>query len=225
MAEEYPFFHGYLAASEIVRASSDTAEGPYHFEEVILSDRGADYWDGRMCHNPYIIKHGDEYLLFYIGAAYEGERPSRETMDQLRSRRDGPNGKIFDWYPSIRIGVARSTSVFGPWQRPNEPTFNNNPDGWDYGVVTIRHPVSHLMVASYCIIVATLNLASLLWLMLVVNLNGLATSPSSKSMINTVLRIPAFGGRMIILKWSAKISVAVSLVNIMRRYTPGRRRH
>jgi len=135
----YPFFHGYLAASEVVRASSDTPEGPYRFEEVVFPARGEEYWDGRMTHNPFILKWGEEYLLFYIGATYEGPVPSREVMDRMRM--DGPkNGRIFDWYGSIRIGMARAHSVFGPWERPAEPTFNVDPNGWDSAVVTNPSP-------------------------------------------------------------------------------------
>ncbi|HEX2999390.1 MAG TPA: glycosyl hydrolase family 43, partial [Armatimonadota bacterium] len=41
-----PFFAGYQTHSEIVRAVSDTPEGPYHFAEVVLPARGAEFWDG-----------------------------------------------------------------------------------------------------------------------------------------------------------------------------------
>lgn len=136
---KYPFYHGYLAASEIVRASSDTPVGPYRFEEVVLPVRGQDYWDGRMTHNPYILKYGNEYLLFYIGATYSGDIPDRARMDALRSR-PGGNGETFPWYSSIRIGVARSQSVFGPWKRPPLPTFDIDPKGWDNTVVTNPSP-------------------------------------------------------------------------------------
>jgi len=51
-----PMHPGWLSLSEIVRASSDTPEGPYQFEEVVLPARGAEYWDGRMTHNPQITK-------------------------------------------------------------------------------------------------------------------------------------------------------------------------
>lgn len=137
--KEYPFFHGYLAASEIVRASADEPEGPYRFDEVVLPERGAGYWDGRMTHNPFIVKYGDEFLLFYIGATYEGNTPTREEMDALRLR-PGGNGRNFPWYSSIRIGMARASSVFGPWQRPDKPTFNSDPQGWDNSVVTNPSP-------------------------------------------------------------------------------------
>lgn len=126
-----PFFTGYLAASEIVRVTAKNPEGPYHFAEVVLGDRGADCWDGRMCHNPRIIKVGDEYLLFYIGSTYEGPRPDAET---LRTWQHCP------WYERIRIGIARAPTPAGPWTRSERPDFDIDPAGWDCTVVTNPSP-------------------------------------------------------------------------------------
>lgn len=137
--KKYPFFHGYLAASEVVRASADEPVGPYQFEEVVLPVRGESFWDGRMTHNPFIIKHGEEYLLFYIGATFTGAIPSAVEMDALR-KEPGGNGRTFPWYASIRIGMARANSVFGPWERPDMPTFDIDPAGWDNSVVTNPSP-------------------------------------------------------------------------------------
>ncbi|WP_053377186.1 hypothetical protein [Paenibacillus sp. FJAT-27812] len=52
-----PMHPGWIVASEIVRAVSDTPEGPYDFQEVVFPARGAEYWDGRSTHNPHIVKH------------------------------------------------------------------------------------------------------------------------------------------------------------------------
>ena len=51
-----PFHPGRMIASEIVHAVSETPEGPYKFKDVALGDRGAQYWDGKSCHNPKIVK-------------------------------------------------------------------------------------------------------------------------------------------------------------------------
>lgn len=132
--KKLPFFRGYIAASEIVRASSDTPYGPYKFEEVVLGDRGEEFWDGRMTHNPCILKHGDTYVLFYIGATYKGERPSAENLkNEDRTLTD-------DCYSTIRIGMATSKSIFGPWQRRDKPVFDIKPDSWDSTVVTNPSP-------------------------------------------------------------------------------------
>jgi hypothetical protein len=92
-----------------------------------------------MTHNPFVIRYGEELLLFYIGATYSDDTPSPEKMHALRSE-PGGNGRIFPWYSSIRIGMARAKSVFGPWQRPDEPTFDIDPEGWDNRVVTNPSP-------------------------------------------------------------------------------------
>ncbi|MFC1526585.1 glycoside hydrolase family protein [Candidatus Latescibacterota bacterium] len=73
---ELPFFDGYKARSEVARASAETPEGPYTFEEVVLPDRGSQYWDGRMTHNPSIHRWGDTFLvedpyIWYAGDHFE----------------------------------------------------------------------------------------------------------------------------------------------------------
>jgi len=138
--KRYPFYHGYLAASEVVRAVSDSPGGPYRFEEVVIPERGEGFWDGRMTHNPFILKYQGTYLLFYIGTTYTGTRPDRADMDRYRSMPGGANGRLFPWFHSIRIGMARSHSVAGPWIRPDQPTLDNNPGGWDNSIVTNPSP-------------------------------------------------------------------------------------
>lgn len=137
--KRYPFFHGYLAASEVVRASADTPEGPFQFEQVVLPARGSEHWDGRMTHNPRIVRCGQDYLLFYIGANYAGPTPEPAEMHRLRATDHGPNGRMFDWYHAIRIGIARSRSVFGPWQRADAPALDSRP-GTRSPVVTNPSP-------------------------------------------------------------------------------------
>jgi hypothetical protein len=129
-----PFFDGYKTHSEVVRALSDTPEGPYAFQKVVLPARGPDYWDGRMTHNPTIHKHGDTYLLFYIGATYDGPRPSAEELWQRTTRKPAAS------YASIRIGLATSTSALGPWTRRDEPILRPRPGKWDSTVVTNPAP-------------------------------------------------------------------------------------
>lgn len=133
-SKERPFFSGYVVSSEIVRASSDTPFGPYKFEEVILGDRGEEYWDGRMTHNPSIVKYGDTYALFYIGSTYKGERPDAEKL------LSGDKSQMNECYANIKIGIATSKSIFGPWERQDKPVFDINPEGWDKTVVTNPAP-------------------------------------------------------------------------------------
>ncbi len=136
--KKFPFFVGYIFNSEVVRAVSDKPEGPFEFQEVVLKPRGSEFWDGRMTHNPTIHKHGDTYLLFYIGSTFEGETPSPESITKpLTEEMDNFREKT---YGKIRIGLATSKSVFGPWKRLNEPILLPRPDKWDNNVTTNPAP-------------------------------------------------------------------------------------
>jgi len=106
--KEFPT--GYTDDSEIVRATSESAEGPYVFQDVIIGERDSSYWDANMAHNPTIQKIGKYYVLFYIGSNF--------------IKRDG-------WPPYHRtIGYAASENIEGPWLRCDEPVIaqeSNNP--------------------------------------------------------------------------------------------------
>lgn len=135
---EYPFLWGYLFLSHIVRAVSDRPEGPYQFQEVIFPPRGEAYWDGRMTHQPEIRKCGDTYVLFYIGATFTGEIPSPEEM-----RNPSLQPRVHRIYLDTRIGIATSKSIFGPWQRRDEPILHPRPDRWDAHNTTNPAPWVH----------------------------------------------------------------------------------
>ena len=121
----YRFHPGWGIGSEIVRAVSPTPEGPYTFAEVVLSARGAGYWDGRVTHNPSIQKHGDKYILFYMGSTFPyPEVPEDGSLD-------------FNSYQWIcaraykRVGIAVADSVFGPWTRMDHPILDVRPGHFD----------------------------------------------------------------------------------------------
>lgn len=126
---------GWLLESEVVRAVSDTPEGPYTYAETVLPVRGPQYWDGRASHNPRILKHGDTYYLYYIGMTHPFE--------------DIPNGEIVEnddmrtivTRASKRIGVAVSKSIYGPWIRPDRPNLDVRPDHFDNCLVSNPSPV------------------------------------------------------------------------------------
>lgn len=110
----YSMHPGWIFKSEIVRAVSVKPEGPYEFQEVVLKERGAQYWDGMATHNPSITKYKDTYILFYTGTTYPvGNLSSSETTME--------DDKYIVAQSNKRIGIATSTSVFGPWQRKNQP--------------------------------------------------------------------------------------------------------
>jgi hypothetical protein len=136
--KKYPFFAGYIFYSEIVQAVADRPEGPFEFQEVVLKERGAEYWDGRMTHNPTIHKHGETYVLFYIGSTYSGQGPSPQDLAEPLS--DEVARLKSTTYHQIRIGAATSKSVLGPWKREDEPVLLPRPGKWDDNVTTNPAP-------------------------------------------------------------------------------------
>ncbi|MDO7171576.1 glycoside hydrolase family protein [Mariniflexile sp. AS56] len=121
-----PFHPGWMVASEIVHATSKTPEGPYTFADVSLGARGAQYWDGRSCHNPKIVKYQDTYILYYMGSTHPFEEVTETNVSQfdLSSKwcTAGRWGK--------RIGVATSKSPNGPWERLDTPILDVKPNSY-----------------------------------------------------------------------------------------------
>jgi hypothetical protein len=126
------FLPAYQSYSEIVRAESDRPEGPYRFRDVVLGDRGPAFWDGRMTHNPAVVRWRDRWLLFYIGTTFEGPKPTAAALAE------GP--MMYPWYRDIRIGAASATTLAGPWSRPEKPLLLARPGMWDEHVVTNPSP-------------------------------------------------------------------------------------
>ena len=119
------FLPHWLTNSEIVRVSSDTPEGPYHFEEVVLGPCGSGFWDGCMTHNPTIHRCGAMYLLFYVGTTYIGSRPT----DTRQEHDNSP--LVLQARANQRIGLATAETIHGPWVRRSEPILSPRPGRWD----------------------------------------------------------------------------------------------
>lgn len=120
-----PMHPDWLVASEIVRAVSDTPEGPYTFQEVVLKARGAEYWDGRSTHNPHITKSGNTYLLYYMGSTHPFADPVESDGFDL----DDP--RCIVTRSNKRVGLAVSRSIFGPWERRDQPILPVRPGKFD----------------------------------------------------------------------------------------------
>lgn len=114
---------------EIVRAVSDTPEGPYQFEEVVLKRRDRQYFDALNQHNPQINYWNGTYYLFYMGTTYGGPIP--EVGTKVESER------YLEVWNRKRIGLATSKSIFGPWERIDEPLLEpRQPGHWDCTITT-----------------------------------------------------------------------------------------
>lgn len=97
---------GWIHKSEIAHAIADNPEGPYtEFGAVIAPRMG--YFDATTCHNPHIQLVDGTYYLFYMG---------------------NNDGTVF----TKRIGLAKSKSLYGPWERMDKPILEAGEEGdWD----------------------------------------------------------------------------------------------
>ena len=116
-----PFHPGWMVASEIVHAISDTPQGPYRFSDVALPARGAQYWDGRSTHNPRILKYKGKYYLIYMGSTHPFTEPTYAEL--TLSSPWCTVGRA-----NKRIGLAVSDSPYGPWKRFDEPILKTKPN-------------------------------------------------------------------------------------------------
>jgi hypothetical protein len=117
----YPFFQGYTAASEIAHAVADSPVGPFEFREVVLGPRDPEYWDGRIAHNPSLLRTKDGWWLFYCGATYAPDVTPEEMWELNRHTENSKNGLMPPWFHDMRTGVAFARDLNGPWQRPDQP--------------------------------------------------------------------------------------------------------
>ncbi|MCG1037455.1 glycoside hydrolase family protein [Polaribacter sargassicola] len=121
-----PFHPGWMIASEIVHATSKTPEGPYQFKEVALGARGAQYWDGRSCHNPKIVKYKDTYILYYMGSTHPFEEVTKENVNEF----DLSSKWCIAGRWGKRVGIAISKSPNGPWKRLDSPILEVKPNSY-----------------------------------------------------------------------------------------------
>ena len=138
------FVPHWVTNSRIVRAVSDTPEGPYTFAGEVLGPTpqaardgafsGA--WDAKMTHNPTIHRAPDgKYLLFYTGTTYDFPYPTAQNPK--------PVDDIFQLSRmNQRIGLAIADSLQGPWQRFDRPVLDVNPapGSWDAFLTTNAAP-------------------------------------------------------------------------------------
>jgi hypothetical protein len=110
---------GWLRQCEIAHAVADRPEGPYTYVDTALPRRPG-YWDATTCHNPHVQYIDGMYYIFYMGNS---------------------DSTVF----TKRIGMARSKSLYGPWERMDKPLLDVAAEGrWDDCCTTnpafLRHP-------------------------------------------------------------------------------------
>lgn len=120
-----PMHPGWMLASEIVRAVADRPEGPFTTVATVLGARGPAWWDGRMAHNPRVVRDGRRWLMFYTGSTHPFADPD-------------PSAELTCADPRVvvarsrkRIGLAVADRPEGPWRRPDAPLIDVRPDRFD----------------------------------------------------------------------------------------------
>lgn len=109
---------GWISKCEIAHAVADEPEGPYTYLETVLAPR-PNYFDATTCHNPHIQYVDGTYYLFYMGNS---------------------DGTVY----TKRIGLAKSKSLYGPWERSDTPILEVGESGqWDDCNTTNPAFVSH----------------------------------------------------------------------------------
>ncbi|MEI7423889.1 MAG: glycoside hydrolase family protein [Prolixibacteraceae bacterium] len=127
---------GWMASSEIIHCVAGNAEGPYEFQNVVFSARGAQYWDGRSTFNPQVFKHKGKYYMFYVGSTHPFEEPTAKAFD-LKSKWCivGRSNK--------RVGLAVAENVNGPWKRFDKPIIETEPNTFYSFLTSNPTPVIH----------------------------------------------------------------------------------
>lgn len=136
-SKKKPFFTTWVTDCEIVHAVADSAAGPYVFSDVALGKRGAQYWDGQSAHNPKIVRHGDKYILYYMGSTHPFE-PFPDGTDPNRSGRHMIAGRS-----NKRVGIAVADNPYGPWERFDDPILKTKPNTFYSYLTSNPSPVVH----------------------------------------------------------------------------------
>jgi len=125
-------FGAWMTHCEIARYASDSPEGPFVFQEVVLKGTDLDTWDRKSPHNPNVQKVGDQYVLCYIANA--GGQKSQKTSSQrigmlIADRPEGPWKKAGDdgliLSPPKDLTIWSHDSIVGV----NNPALLAHPDG------------------------------------------------------------------------------------------------
>ncbi len=126
-------FGAWVTNTEIVHAVSDSPEGPYYYSDMALKRRDPKYFDGCSVFNPRVIELNGIYYLYYVGTTYDFPVPTSDVKWEE------------DWFEKAwmnkRIGVAKSKSLYGPWERMNHPILEPREGCWDATITTNPSPV------------------------------------------------------------------------------------
>lgn len=115
--------------SEIIHAVSDTPEGPYRFQNVVLPRRERHYFDGMNTHNTCIKEYQGKFYLYYMGCTYGGDAPRQgdSIHDQF----------ALETWNRKRIGLAIADDINGTFVRRDTPLLEpRDCSYWDCTITT-----------------------------------------------------------------------------------------
>lgn len=105
---------GWMTHCEIAHAVSDTPDGPFQFQNVVLESKNKQGWDRNNAHNPYAVVVEGKICLYYIANdirnlfSFEtGAYPDEQWFND--NRKDVRNSQC--------IGVAIADNPEGPFER------------------------------------------------------------------------------------------------------------
>ena len=118
-----PFACNWFTNASIVRAVAERPEGPYHFVEDVLPQRGGDFWDGGTTRNPTVHQHAGKYYMFYVGTRYDGPAPTRHvTWDDPYAPKPAPIYVLVWPSPMTPSGHGRALTTRSSNQPPGRGT-------------------------------------------------------------------------------------------------------
>lgn len=130
--------NGWVTHSEVAHGVSDHPLGPFRHVDVALPARGAEHWDGLCTHNPTVHRFGDTLFIHYTGNTGDG----RATPDALN----------WTHRNNQRVGVATSTSPYGPWKRRDAPLIDIGPPGAPDSLCTTNPSITDRRDGRYLLI-------------------------------------------------------------------------
>ena len=131
-----PMHPGWLLASEVVRAEADRPEGPFRVVATVLAARGGEWWDGRMAHNPRVMRDGARWLMFYTGSTHPFADPETDPVLTCADPR------VIVARSRKRVGLAIADRPEGPWRRPDDPLIDVRPGCFDSFLTSNPSPVN-----------------------------------------------------------------------------------
>ena len=123
------FEWNWIFNSEIIHSVSDTPEGPYQFNNVVLPRRGKEFFDGMNTHNTCIKEYDGKFYLYYMGCTYSGDIPQSGESILHEYALETWNRK--------RIGIAVADDINGEFLRRNTPLIEpRDCSFWDCTITT-----------------------------------------------------------------------------------------